>query len=428
MNKIVRDFKRHYHKVRVLIPDIANQGAFSLQVNWQGEKLSASISTPGPEISIQFAVLMRRFFDQESDLYYEKILNFIRENAPDILSDEKLATINTYINSMKSGAISIQINNKHLTANEIYTLISEGEYFQNDEKASKFLREIAQVPIARPLFWHQFYSYTLDGFFLISILFDLILDWQKRITENQDHEDVRVKKCIYCLSSDNNFQSEEHIFPESLGNDEAVLPKGCVCDSCNNGVLSELDSYLIDFEPIALLQVQFVPYTKSGKLPKANFQNMTVEKTHPRHIKITAKDKSGEMRNKKELGDGWFSWSMDFRGKQPNPVRLGRSLYKIGLGFVAFDQGLDVALSTRFDLVRDYINDKTDFPNNLLISTNVRPHPNLRVTHKDLAPGCPFVVDIFGVIFMFNLEKEPLIEPNDDLVKLGFQAISLQKP
>ncbi len=427
MKNIVRDFKRHYHKVRILIPDIANQGAFSLKVNWQGEKLSASTSTPSPEISIQFAVLMRRFLAQESNLYYEKILNVIRENAPDILTDKVLETISAYINSMKSGAISVQINNKHLTANEIYDLISEGEYFQSDEKASNFLKEIAQIPIAGALFWHQFYSYTLDGFFLISILFDLTLEWQKRVTETQEAKSIRINKCIYCLKSDNSFLSEEHIFPEGLGNDEAVLPKGYVCDSCNNGLLSTLDSYLIEFEPIALMQVQFVPYTKSGKLPKANFQNMTVEKTHPRHIQITAKDKSGEMRNKKELGNGWVSWSMNFRGKQMNPIRLGRSLYKIGLGFVAFDQGLDVALSSRFDLARDFINGKTDFPNNLLISTNVRPYPKLRVTHKNLVPGCPFVVDIFGVIFMFNLEKEPLIEPNNDLINLGFQKISLQK-
>jgi hypothetical protein len=427
MNNIVRDFKRHYHKVRVLIPDIANQGAFSLNINWQGEKLSASTSTPNPEISIQFAVLMRRFLAQESKLYYEKILNVIRENAPDVLTDEKLETINAYINSMKNGAISIQINNKHFSANEIYDLISEGEYFQNDKKASNFLKDIALVPVAGPLFWHQFYSYTLDGFFLISIFFDLILEWQKRTRKNQKDKDVHVKKCIYCLNTDNNFQSEEHIFPEGLGNDEAVLPKGYVCDNCNNGALSRLDAYLIGFEPISLLKVPFVPYTKSGKLPKANFQNMVVEKTHPRHIKITAKDKSGEMRNKKELGDGWVSWNMNFRGKQVNPVRLGQSLYKIGLGFVAFDQGLDVALSTRFDLARDYISGKSGFPNDLLINTNIFPHPNLRVIHKDLAPGYPFLVDIFGVVFMFNLEKEPLIELNDVLIKSGFQKFSLQK-
>jgi hypothetical protein len=428
MNRIIRNFKHHYHKVCVLIPDIADQGAFSLKVNYQGEKLSASTSTPSPEISIQFAVLMRRYLAQESDLYYEKILNFIRENAPDLLTDEKLLTINIYINLIKSGAISIQINNKNLTANEIYNLISEGDYFNNDKKASQFLKEITLVPITGPLFWYQFYSYTLNGFFLISILFDLILEWQKGITKNQENDDVKINKCIYCLRSDHSFQSEEHIFPEGLGNDEAILPKGYVCDRCNNGILSELDSYLINFEPIALLLVQFVSYTKSGKLPKANFQNMIVEKTHPRHIKITAKDNSGKMQNKKELEDGWISWSMNFRGKKMNPVRLGRSLYKIGLGFVAFNQGLDVALSTRYDLARDFINGKTVFPNNLLISTNVRPHPNLKVTHKDLALGSLFVVDIFGVVFMFNLEREPLIEPNDHLIKLGFQKFLLQKP
>ena len=181
-----------------------------------------------------------------------------------------------------------------------------------------------------------------------------------------------------------------------------------------------------EFEPVALLKVQYVLYTKSGKLPKANFQNMVVEKTSPRHIRITAKDKSGEMQNIKEYDDGWISWSMKFLGKPLNPIRLGRSLYKIGLGFIALDQGPDVSFSTKFDPARDFISGKTDFPNNLLINTNVHPHPNLRVHHKNLPIGSPFVVDIFGVIFIFNLEMEPLIEPNDDLIKLGFQKFTLK--
>jgi len=188
-----------------------------------------------------------------------------------------------------------------------------------------------------------------------------------------------------------------------------------------------LDSYLLEFEPIAFMQVQHVPYTKSGKLPKANFQNMTIEKTHPGHIRITAKDKSGRMKNKKELGDGWVSWNMNFRGKPIDPIRLARSLYKIGLGFVAFDQGHDAALSARFDRARDFINGKTGFPNNLVMSTKIQPDPNLRVHHRNLSPGCPFEIHIFGIIFMFNLEVEPLMQPNDDLIKLGFQKFWLEK-
>jgi hypothetical protein len=40
-------------------------------------------------------------------------------------------------------------------------------------------------------------------------------------------------KCIFC-KSDGPFTSVEHIIPHSLGNDLIVLPKGCVCDKCNN--------------------------------------------------------------------------------------------------------------------------------------------------------------------------------------------------
>jgi len=83
--------------------------------------------------------------------------------------------------------------------------------------------------------------------------------------------------------------------------------RGVVCDKCNNGILAILDNYLLSFEPIAFLQVYFVPYTKQGKLPEANFQNMTIKKTHPLYIKVTVKDKTGNPKNRKSLGDGWQS-------------------------------------------------------------------------------------------------------------------------
>lgn len=429
MKKTIRDFKRHYHKTRKIMPGLVAQGTFTFHLNWREEKISASTSIPRPEASIQFAVLMRRFLARGSDLYYEKILDLLVKNASHILIEEKLKEINTYIDSMKRGPISIQIDGKHLTAEEIYSLISDGEFFSEDEQISRYLKELSSTPIVGPLFWHQFYSYTLEGFYLISALFDLILKWQndEPTYANKEIANTFVYKCIYCLSSDNTFRSEEHIFPEGLGNDDAVLPKGYVCDNCNNGILSELDSYLIEFEPIAFSHVLYVPYTKSGKLPNANFQNMTIERTHPRRIRITVKDKTGQMRNKQELGDGRISWNLNFRGKVINPVRLGRSLYKIGLGFVVLDQGLDAALSIRFDLARDYIMGRSGFPNNLLISTIVYPHPRFRITHRDMQPGCPFVVDIFGMIFMFNLEAQPLIEPNDELIEQGFQKFWLEK-
>jgi hypothetical protein len=51
--------------------------------------------------------------------------------------------------------------------------------------------------------------------------------------------------CLFCKSSDGDFTSREHIFPETVGNtDLAMLPPGVVCDRCNNGPLARLDKAL----------------------------------------------------------------------------------------------------------------------------------------------------------------------------------------
>ena len=133
------------------------------------------------------------------------------------------------------------------------------------------------------------------------------------------HEEIPGENlCIYCLSTEGSFTSEEHVVPESLGNDDAVLPKGFVCDACNNGVLSGLDSALIHFDPIAFLRVQHVPYTKAGKFPKANFSTFTFEKTGPRHLKLTPKSKAGEIKNLRQIGEDTHAFNVEWKGKKLN--------------------------------------------------------------------------------------------------------------
>jgi hypothetical protein len=61
-----------------------------------------------------------------------------------------------------------------------------------------------------------------------------------------------VNKCIWCLEapSSTTFNSESHVLPECLGNEyQQVLPKGIVCDKCNNYFGTKLEPKLID-EPI----------------------------------------------------------------------------------------------------------------------------------------------------------------------------------
>ena len=59
-------------------------------------------------------------------------------------------------------------------------------------------------------------------------------------------------QCIWCLKdpSSATFSSESHVLPECIGNiDKQVLPKGVVCDECNNCFSGELEDRLIK-EPI----------------------------------------------------------------------------------------------------------------------------------------------------------------------------------
>ena len=74
---------------------------------------------------------------------------------------------------------------------------------------------------------------------------------------------------------------------------------------------------------------------------------------------------------------------------------------------------------------RDRPGEGTGFPNNLLILAGGKPRPEVTVEHQELPDGTPFAIDIFGVVFLFNLELQPCVELNEDLRNAGFKAFPL---
>ena len=275
MLSIFRDFKHHYHKAEKIYIRLADTGSsFNLSINFDGDKLSAKNTIPSEKETVQLIVSMRRFLNPSDPLYYKNVWAILQEKFADEIPDEASGNVAASIERLNKGYVGININGDDFTAEKVYQIVSEGEYFGNDETAQRYLRSFASMPIVGPLFWSQFCSYTLEGFALVWLLFGIIkkIEESSRYKALYDELSDTKNLCIYCLTTTASFASEEHIFPESLGNDELILPKGYVCDVCNNGVLSELDNALLKFEPIAFLQVQFVQYTKGGKLPKANFQ------------------------------------------------------------------------------------------------------------------------------------------------------------
>jgi len=402
----IEKFKHHYHKVRKVIPEFGDNSISSLKIRYQDQNLHTEMNTPAHDQTVRLVALMRRFLNSNNDLHYRKIWTYLLDSFSDLIPNEVVEEINKRIERMRIGQMQFKVNDKILTSEGIYNLISEGGYFDDSRAFHQKLDQLANIPIVKGIFWHQFFAYTLDGFYLVSMLFDAV----KLIEKSQEYKLFKrnsLNYCIYCLKRSASFNSEEHIIPESLGNEELILPRGYVCDRCNNGVLSRLDNFLLDFEPISFLRVIYSPYTKAGKLPTASYQNISIKKTHPRNIVLTAKDKSGWIKNLKEMDDGQVSFSIKIRGRKFNPKVIGRTLYKIALGMVAYDQGAEVARDPKFDMARAFILKGENFPNNLLILRKGEPKPEITVEHQDIPDGTPFLIDIFGVLFLLNLQPRP---------------------
>jgi len=55
-----------------------------------------------------------------------------------------------------------------------------------------------------------------------------------------------MMRCIFCKSDTRDSASIEHIMPESLGNIEHILPRGWVCDGCNNYFARKVEKPFLD--------------------------------------------------------------------------------------------------------------------------------------------------------------------------------------
>jgi hypothetical protein len=220
---------------------------------------------------------------------------------------------------------------------------------------------------------------------------------------------AQTAQCIYCLDRDGEFGDEEHVVPEAFGVDELVLVNGA-CKKCK---FSELDQYLAEFEPLAVLRVQNVPLTKKGKFPRAETRDFTMEKVKPRLIRLvnrTGKDALTE----EKLGDGKVKLTLQTSTRKPVDIlRLARAIFKIALGFVALDEGVAFACDPRFDSARAFIRGTGVMSNHFLMPRNAQMDDAIVLQwHREVRTVV--VVSFWGVRFAVNLEALPLDIPAEE--------------
>jgi HNH endonuclease len=74
-------------------------------------------------------------------------------------------------------------------------------------------------------------------------------------------------RCIFCRRDSTYSKSREHIIPESLGNTSLVLPKGVVCDKCNNYFSREVEKPFLESDAIRALRFHEWLESKKGRVP-----------------------------------------------------------------------------------------------------------------------------------------------------------------
>jgi HNH endonuclease len=167
-------------------------------------------------------------------------------------------------------------------------------------------------------------------------------------------EEGRQRGCLFCRKSDGGFSSVEHIVPESLGNREAVLPVGVVCDRCNQGVLSRLDAALCDFGPIAMMKTLNCVPSKAGKLPSYKFDNGQMHMKAPGELVLQL----DSAKWRRDIPGRPASFSFTTQRHDNSKKRLSlvhRALVKQVVEYAWRDLGPERLLSSEFDHERDIV-------------------------------------------------------------------------
>jgi hypothetical protein len=334
---LLRKFRSRYLWASDVHRTLSTLGPLSLQIQAdrvEGEnyQIQAESRVPDQDFVTRLAVLMYPLLDPDSDLYWQRILTALEQRFGEHIPPALRERLQAYASRLAdTTGIPMQVNGARLDPQQLYIQFARGFYFGREPQAQAEIHALFAVPLMGPLLWSRFYDYTVDGFELTSVLYDIVLALHETdaFQEFRHEQETGPEQCIYCTKTEGHFTSEEHILPEALGNDDLVLARGYVCDGCNNGLLALLDRTLLDFPPIAFLRTHYVPHLKGGKLPSANLQNMEVKKTLPTRIEIHAKDKTGLPREEETLPDGSVRLNISARGRWNMPL-VARAYYYSG--------------------------------------------------------------------------------------------------
>ncbi len=187
-----------------------------------------------------------------------------------------------------------------------------------------------------------------------------------------------VKRCIFCKSEENLGHAVEHIFPESLGNTQKLLPAEAVCLKCNNGFLSRLDQAFMEFEPIATIKAYLQIPSKKNKLKDLHLGDTKINNSKAGHIGIELA-RNDQYERGEISHDGWERFKLHSTGKKRLTAGMGkmvaRALLKQAFECMYLDKGYEYLLSDEHDALREAVVSGRNFGGRLVIGNSSTINP-----------------------------------------------------
>ena len=292
-----REFRPRFYRLRELFNAHIAGGQVNATLNFDKGVVASSLSVPGGNEALRFAQLMRPFAHPEGELFIESLVESFCNVAP--LTDEEKAILRDNAEWAVRTACGLIVNRTKLTGPQLFKTIADGGLLREDPAEIQNF-QIVSSPMFGVMAWGEFHGYCQRVFAVLCDIYDLL-----RKVEADGYiltpppPRVDAPRCIYCCKDEGPFGTVEHVYPESLGNNDLILPVGAVCDPCNHGVCSDRDGYLADADPICLLRMLFVQINpKTGRYITAKSQRLTLRRVAPREIQVAAArlDRGGSSR------------------------------------------------------------------------------------------------------------------------------------
>jgi hypothetical protein len=174
-----------------------------------------------------------------------------------------------------------------------------------------------------------------------------------------------MAQCLFCRAQ-GDFETREHIVPESLGNDTDIL-ENSICSSCQNYFGKEIEKAALEKTPIAIWRTYLGIQTKKKHLPSVNLDppaGGAIPALHPALEAGIGFSAHEDGSTSIDVYDALLKQRLFLRDKDEYEYRmvaspwhlsiLGRFLGKMGLEYVALAD-LNYALSVPFDDMRSFV-------------------------------------------------------------------------